>query len=308
MIDHDDAQQIITFEYWHPENCPNRLSVFRSVRIFRISKDIENIDRFAFERGTGCTAVPARANWVLLYPLPELRSGVEGRRHPQQLAIETENESPAGPAQPSRTFGDRFKYRLEIERRAANDLKHFRGGRLLLQRFAELVEQAGILDGDDGLVGKVLDQLDLLVGKGPDFLPVYGERADQFVLFKHRHQQTRAYSSKFDGGDMRSRISVALLRHQRRERRLWSPPCDRQEFPDRNESQQASLACLGKRRWRVKRRNEAQTVAIPAIDIAELGVTDADGILQHAGKYRLEIAGRAGNDLQHFRGGRLLLQ
>ena len=31
--------------------------------------------------------------------------------------------------------------------------------------FAQLVEQAGVLDGDDGLRGEVADELDLLVGE-----------------------------------------------------------------------------------------------------------------------------------------------
>ena len=34
---------------------------------------------------------------------------------------------------------------------------------------AQLVEQAGVLDGDDGLGGEVLDQLDLLVGERAHF-------------------------------------------------------------------------------------------------------------------------------------------
>jgi hypothetical protein len=36
-------------------------------------------------------------------------------------------------------------------------LRHVGGGGLLLQRFAQFVEQARVLDGDDGLGGEVLD-------------------------------------------------------------------------------------------------------------------------------------------------------
>ena len=45
----------------------------------------------------------------------------------------------------------RIEHRLQIEGRAADDLEHVGGGSLLLQRFAQLVEQAGILDGDHRL-------------------------------------------------------------------------------------------------------------------------------------------------------------
>jgi len=37
----------------------------------------------------------------------------------------------------------------------------------LLQRLSQLVEQPGVLDGDDGLVGEILDQFDLFIGEGP---------------------------------------------------------------------------------------------------------------------------------------------
>ena len=61
-------------------------------------------------------------------------------------------------------------------------LQHLRGRGLLLQRLAQivgalaqLVEQPRVLDGDDGLGGEVLYQLDLLVGERPHLLAVDGE-------------------------------------------------------------------------------------------------------------------------------------
>ena len=56
------------------------------------------------------------------------------------------------------------------------------------------------------------------------------------------------------------------------------------------------------------RRKEVQGVTIPAEDISELGVADADGFGQHCFKHRLKIAGRAADDLQHLRRCSLLLQ
>ena len=61
-------------------------------------------------------------------------------------------------AQSRRRLDQRIEHRLQIEGRAADDLEHVGGGGLLLQRFAQLVEQAGVLDRDDGLVGEVLSQ------------------------------------------------------------------------------------------------------------------------------------------------------
>ena len=43
---------------------------------------------------------------------------------------------------------------------------------------AQLVEQPRVLDGDDGLSGEILDQLDLLVGEWAHFLAINGDGAD----------------------------------------------------------------------------------------------------------------------------------
>ena len=78
-------------------------------------------------------------------------------------------------AQPGSRLNQCVQYSLQIKRRPADHLEHVGGGGLLLKRFAQvmralaqLVEQARVLDGDDGLVGKGGDQLDLLVGEWPD--------------------------------------------------------------------------------------------------------------------------------------------
>ena len=46
-------------------------------------------------------------------------------------------------------------------RMRAADLEYVGGGCLLLQRFAQLVEQPRVLDGDHGLIGKGLEQSNL---------------------------------------------------------------------------------------------------------------------------------------------------
>ena len=75
-----------------------------------------------------------------------------------------------GVAQASRRLDQRIEHGLQIEGRAADDLEHIGGGGLLLQRLAQLVEQTGILNRDDGLLGEVLDQRDLLLIEGADLL------------------------------------------------------------------------------------------------------------------------------------------
>jgi hypothetical protein len=49
---------------------------------------------------------------------------------------------------------------------------------LLLQRFAQLAEEARVLDSDDSLGGEVLDQFDLLVGERTNLLAVDDDSPD----------------------------------------------------------------------------------------------------------------------------------
>src|SRR6476619_3837174 len=69
-----------------------------------------------------------------------------------------------------------------------------------------------------------------------------------------------------------------------------------------------TLARLGEDRRCVVRSDDAQTVALHAIDISKPCIADADGLLHHCRKHRLKIAGRATDDLKNLRGSRLLLQ
>ena len=75
-----------------------------------------------------------------------------------------------GIAEPSRRFNKGLQHRLQVESRSANDLEHVGSGSLLLQRFAQFIEQPRVLNRDYSLVGESGDQLGLLVGKWVDFL------------------------------------------------------------------------------------------------------------------------------------------
>ncbi len=83
----------------------------------------------------------------------------------------------------------------------------------MLERFAQFVEQPSVLDGDDGLCGEILNQLDLLVGKGAHLLAVDIDRADQLVVFQQRHFDQRPAARDFDSRDAQRiafGISLAL--------------------------------------------------------------------------------------------------
>src|SRR5262245_680956 len=86
-----------------------------------------------------------------------------------------------------RGLDQRVEHCLQIEGRTADDLEHVGGSGLLRERFTQLAEQPGVLDGDDCLGCEVLDQCDLLVTERADFPPIDCHHANRLVVLKHRH-------------------------------------------------------------------------------------------------------------------------
>jgi hypothetical protein len=80
--------------------------------------------------------------------------------------------------EPCRAVHNRLEYRLHVRRRTGDDLQDIGGGRLSLQRFLGLVEQARILDGDNGLIGEALQQLDVVVGERAGLHPRNADHPD----------------------------------------------------------------------------------------------------------------------------------
>src|SRR5262245_2745668 len=71
----------------------------------------------------------------------------------------------------------------------------------MLERFAQLVEQARVLDGDDRLSGEILYEFDLLVGKGTYLLAKDNNCANQLAFPEHWHHHDRPRARDFDEGN-----------------------------------------------------------------------------------------------------------
>src|SRR5262249_41664661 len=95
----------------------------------------------------------------------------------------------------------RIEHRFQIEGRAADHLEDVGCGSLLLERLAQLVEQPRVLDGNDGLIGEISVQCDLLVGEGPNFLPKDGDNSNQLIVLEHRHTDGGPNTAKLYGID-----------------------------------------------------------------------------------------------------------
>ncbi len=184
-----------------------------------------------------------------------------------------------------------------------------RGRGLLLQRLgeivgalAQLVEQPRVLDGDDGLRGEVLDQLDLLFGERPNLLPIDGDEADDLVVFEHRHEHKGTGASQIEKlpetriGRLVGNESGHILDMDRplfvndpAERRIGTGLQDRMPPTEFRE-------CLG----RVVHRDVVEGVILPEHEVGELRTAKARGIGKQRLEHRLDRARRCADDLQHL--------
>src|ERR1700730_16498194 len=73
------------------------------------------------------------------------------------VSVVTKDQSMRRAAETGCGLDKRVEHGPQVECRAADDLEHIGGGCLLLQGFAQLVEQAGVLHCDPGLPGEVFD-------------------------------------------------------------------------------------------------------------------------------------------------------
>jgi hypothetical protein len=124
----------------------------------------------------------------------QCRRRIQGGRGAQRAIVVAKQDAELGLADAGRVRQYGLEHRLQLAWRAADDLQHVRGRGLLLQRLgevvgalAQLVEQPGVLDRDDGLGREVGHQLGLLVGEWTHFLAIDDKGADQLVLVAQRH-------------------------------------------------------------------------------------------------------------------------
>src|SRR5262249_49692872 len=68
---------------------------------------------------------------------------------------------------------------------------------LLLQRLAQFLEQSGFLDGNDRLIGEVLQHCALLIGERAYLSAIDADSANDRIVLKHGHRDQRTDTSNF---------------------------------------------------------------------------------------------------------------
>ena len=154
--------------------------------------------------------------------------------------------------------------------------------------------------------GKILDQRHLLFSEGLHLPAVDDDGADYFAILEHRHTQDGSGARQIDRRHAQLVIMCRLGRHVGNFIRL---PCLREPAD--------SDPCIGTERTRAAKifdiggrgtvgRINSKRFAIVEPEIAKLGTTDSNGILQHGGEHRLRVAGRRTDEAQHLRDRRAL--
>ena len=177
-VDDDRADQLVVLEHRHATNV--RIAARRRRHATYDSgsgsaRTSATVDRLSCltTRSMAAPASPGETG-SRLHAISANAGGVPLQRATaQNLAVAERHRVPNLASQmPRRILQHRLEHRLQFARRAADDLQHLRGRRLLLQRLGQiararlhLVEQPHVLDRDHRLVGEGRDQLDLLVGE-----------------------------------------------------------------------------------------------------------------------------------------------
>jgi len=173
----------------------------------------------------------------------------------------------------------------------------------------DLVEQARVLDCDDGVRGEILQQLDLLVGERAYLQPVDDDHADQLVLPEHRNRQKGPCAYELGEGDAKRILRGSLIRHNVFDVNGLLGAHDAAEPSMRTGTKHRILPpILGPFGRRVVHGHDAQCVCLAQVQVPDLRLAKAGRVRKDRLEHRRELAGRARYDAQHLVRRRLPLQ
>ena len=156
---------------------------------------------------------------------------------------------------------------------------------------------------------KFVHQLDLLVGERSHLLAINPDRADQLIVFEHRHGKKRSKSAEADGChknrfafdvgwfrlDIDNMNRLSRFNHAA-ESGTWTGPL----WP--------ALPEFDKRWWHAELCSRSHGTILSTKQHAKAAVANANRFFQHRCKNWSNITGRTRDDVQHFGGCFLLLQ
>ena len=156
------------------------------------------------------------------HPLPVVEVPIiadAGARHVHDVvAIEALDDGVLGIAETGCTFHDGVEDGLELGGHAADDSEDIAGGRVVLQRLGQIaaalvqfLEEASVLDGDDGLIGERLQECDLLFGVRTNRAPRQTDDPDGLAATEEWHADLGADDAAIAPGGFASLWELVLM-------------------------------------------------------------------------------------------------
>src|SRR5262249_45046238 len=152
-------------------------------------------------------------------------------------------------------------------------------------------EQTGVVDGDEGRLGEIAQQLDLLVAERAHLLTVDGENTNGLIFFEHRHTNRRTHAAQFDG-----------LPNRRVVRIYHDPEVFDVDYLSRPggaatgrvlEPMRARLEKLGVGFWHADQGSSIEGIAVISEQNAEFGLAKSHRVLQQGLEHGRELPRRA---------------
>ncbi len=200
---------------------------------------------------------------------------------------------------------DLFEHGRGVGHRTADHLQDFRGGCLPLQGCLGFVEQPHVFDGDHGLVGEGLDQVDLRRCEWTYLIAKQRDQADRLTVAQHRHREHGAKAVAF-----LERADVGILGVDERQYvfDMDAPPFQERPAADRGLAHgQHIVVRIGSVGGPIA-RHRAQLRADDEPDPAAFGTTQLAGAFGKGVEHRLHVGRRTADDFQDFGSRGLALQ
>src|SRR5262245_51065666 len=305
------AQKNPVPDHWHRQDRPKPTDPVKLGQlVLGIRCYIGHLNRSALKRGSADPRSSPRRDRGSFQKFPELRRGTVNHRHAVHFALRPEDDTPLRAAKPRRVLKECCQYRLKIERRATDDLEDLCGGSLLIECLGEITiaglqlrEQADVFNRNHRLIREGLEQSNLPLAKKTSFSPPDHDCADRDARSHQGNAQQRPKTKT--PSNVAARRKFVCLRLQVGD--VKNSPLQHRSAGRAPTFQGAKILADGSGGGdRAVVGDQAQPVAVRAVDGDVVRLAEPGRALHHRVEHRLYVRRRPSDDAENLAGCRLL--